>query len=185
MTFDEFIRDWKWERVNPFDAMDQDDQDYLVRRRANELRELALRRGFEPDLAIAARPYAGVTGFVRSLYRAAEFQHSVATRSPEEIVLKLPACVRLNGELMAIIPSENGINKYAIRVEQEDGVFRQLTEDEEKAFAIASGTSAERASAAKRVAIPESGLHIVLLPEPWRAGDLAIVMWQLEQAHDS
>jgi hypothetical protein len=184
MTFDEFIHDWKSARITAPERVDQDDQEYLVQRRANELHELALRRGFQSDLAIAARAYDGIAGFVRSMYRSVELQRSFVKYVPEEIVLKLPACVRLNGEMMAIVPAENGINKYAIRIEIEDGVFRQLTEDEEKAFAIAPGTRAERVNAAKRVAIPASGLRFALLPEPWRAGDLAIVVWQLERDED-
>jgi hypothetical protein len=185
MTFEEFIRDWKSARIGTLESMEAEDQDYLVRRRANELRELASRRGFHLDLVGAAQPFKGVSGLVRHMYLETELERAFASADPNEIVLHLPACVRLHGEMMAIIPGDEGINKYSIRVEREDGALRRLTPDEEIALAIVPAARAERERAAKQVIVPESGLRLVLLPEPWREGDLTIVMWQLRQAEDA
>ena len=100
---------------------------------------------------------------------------------PDDVFLKLPACVRLNGEFVAIIPTEDGVYKYTIHVERPDGMLRPLTNDEELAFAISPGTRRGRADAATRVDIPEAGLRIVLLHKPWLPGDLQIVLAQLER----
>ena len=100
---------------------------------------------------------------------------------PGETLFKLPACVHLNGEWIAIVPTEEGINKYSIRVEEQGGLLRSLTEDEELALAIAPGTDAERTAAAHRLRVPDGELRLVLFPEPWHRGDLEIVVTQLER----
>ena len=92
----------------------------------------------------------------------------------------LPACVRLNGEQVVILPTAEGIGKFALRVENEHGELRPLTRDEELALAVAPGTPAEQAAAIVRVGLPEGGLQLLLLPRPWREGDLASVLWQLQ-----
>jgi hypothetical protein len=99
----------------------------------------------------------------------------------DDIVLKLPACVCLDGEWMAIIPTDEGINKYSIRVEEQGGVLRALTQDEEIALAIAPASESERAAAAQRVRMPDEELRLILLPEPWQRGDLEVVLMQLER----
>jgi hypothetical protein len=100
---------------------------------------------------------------------------------PGETVFKLPACVHLHGEWVAIVPTEQGINKYSIRVEERGGLLRSLTKDEELALAIAPATSVERTAAADRLRIPDGELRLVLFPEPWHRGDLEIVVMQLER----
>jgi hypothetical protein len=93
----------------------------------------------------------------------------------------LPACVRLNGEQVIILPTAQGIGKFALRIENEEGELRALTRDEELVLAVAPGTPAEQTAAIGRVGLPEGGLQLVLLPQPWQAGDLASVLWQLQQ----
>jgi hypothetical protein len=100
---------------------------------------------------------------------------------PDEIVLKLPACVRLDGEYVAIVPSEDAINKYRIRIENDDGLLRPLTNDEELAFGLAPASGAARTAATYRVRIPEGGVRLALVPEPWQDRDLEIVVAQLER----
>jgi hypothetical protein len=102
-------------------------------------------------------------------------------RGPE---FHLPACVRLNGEQVIILPTAEGIGKFAIRVENEQGELRALTRDEELALAVAPGTPAEQTAAIGRVGLPEGGLQLVLLPQPWQQGDLASVLWQLQQRNE-
>ena len=95
--------------------------------------------------------------------------------------VNLPACVRLDGEQMVILPTAQGIGKFALRVEDEHGELRVLTRDEELALAVAPGTRDERIAATSRVEVPDGGLQLVLLPQPWQQGDLEAVMWQLER----
>ena len=183
MTFEEFIRDWKVDRLTSLSSQTEpEDGDYMVERRANELRELADHYGFRFSLADAARPHAGVVGYVRHLRRELELRQSfITTALQDDVVLKLPACVRLGGEFVAILPTEEGVKKYSIRVEAKDGLHRPLTQDEEIALGIAPATHADRAAAAKRVAVPDLVLKLALFPEPWQASDLPVVMWQLKR----
>ena len=99
-------------------------------------------------------------------------------RDPE---LPLPACVRLNGEQVIILPTAEGIGKFALRIEDEQGELRVLTRDEELVLAVAPGTPAEQAAAIGRVDLPEGGLQVVLLPQPWQGDDLLSVLRQLKQ----
>jgi hypothetical protein len=101
-----------------------------------------------------------------------------AWRDPE---FPLPACVCLNGEQVIILPTAEGIGKFALRIEDERGELRALTRDEELALAVAPGTPAEQTAAIVRVGLPEGGLQLVLLPQPWQQGDLASVLWQLQR----
>ena len=79
-TFEEFIGDWMSERIVALAPdMDADDQDYMIRRRAEELRELCRQRGFQSALAEAARPHNGVANYVRHMYRITE----ESTRDPD------------------------------------------------------------------------------------------------------
>jgi hypothetical protein len=93
----------------------------------------------------------------------------------------LPACVRLNGEQVIILPTAEGIGKFALRIEDEQGELRALTRDEELVLAVTPGTPADQAAAIRRVDLPEGGLQVVLLPQSWQQGDLASVLWQLQQ----
>ena len=72
-TFEQFVRDWMSHRIVAlgFD-MEADDRDYMVRRRADELWELARQRGFQKELAEAAQPYGGVSNYVRQMYKDIE-----------------------------------------------------------------------------------------------------------------
>jgi hypothetical protein len=105
-------------------------------------------------------------------------QRERARHDPEFL---LPACVCLNGEQMIILPTAEGIGKFALRIENEHGELRVLTRDEQLALAVAPGTRVEQAAATGRVELPEGGLQLVLLPQPWQQGDLASVLWQLQQ----
>jgi hypothetical protein len=102
-------------------------------------------------------------------------------RAGRNAEVSLPACVRLDGEQMVILPTAQGIGKFALRVEDEHGELRVLTHDEELALAVAPGTRDERIAATTRVEVPNGGLQLVLLPQPWQQGDLESVMWQLER----
>jgi hypothetical protein len=79
-TFEQFVRDWMSHRIVAVGSdMDADDRDYMVRRRADELRELARQRDFEAELAEAAQPYGGVSNYVRQMYKDIE----ESRRSPD------------------------------------------------------------------------------------------------------
>ena len=99
-------------------------------------------------------------------------------RDPE---LPLPACVHVNGEQVIILPTAEGIGKFALRIENEHGELRELTRDEELVLAVTPGTPAEQAAAIGRVDLPEGGLQVVLLPQPWQRDDLLSVLRQLKQ----
>jgi hypothetical protein len=99
-----------------------------------------------------------------------------------DVVLDLPAVVLLKGEWVAIIPTHEGVNKYSIHVEEEDGQLRSLTPDEALALAVSPGTPAERTAAAERLRIPGRELRLVLLPQPWQRADLEVVLLQLKRS---
>ena len=72
-TFEQFVRDWMSHRIVALGPdMEADDRDYTVRRRADELWELARQRGFQSELAEAAQPYGGVSNYVRQMYKDIE-----------------------------------------------------------------------------------------------------------------
>ena len=108
--------------------------------------------------------------------RGARREH--VRRDPE---LPLPACVSLNGEQVIILPTAEGIGKFALRIENEQGELRVLTRDEELVLAVTPGTPAEQAAAIGRVDLPDGGLQVVLLPQPWQRDDLLSVLRQLKQ----
>ena len=107
--------------------------------------------------------------------RAARREH--VRRDPE---LPLPAYVRLNDEQVIILPTAEGIGKFALRIENEHGELRVLTRDEELVLAVTPGTPAEQAAAIGRVDLPDGGLQVVLLPQPWQGDDLLSVLRQLK-----
>ena len=85
-------------------------------------------------------------------------RHSQRKRVRRDPELILPASVRLNGEQVIILPTAEGIGKFALRVENEHGRLRALTKDEELVLAVTPGTRAEKDAAGGRVELPEGGI---------------------------
>ena len=89
-------------------------------------------------------------------------------------------CVRLGNEQVLVHLSESGLplRKYAMRIR--DG--KQLRKLTRLVLAAAPGTAAERAAAAARVQLPESGLPFVLQPRPFLDGEIELVIAQVERS---
>ena len=148
-------------------------------RRSKTPLDKLIHEGKARDLRTRVDEEETLTGRVRR--RAKSVRPATDTQTtPDDILLNLPACVYLDGEWMAIIPTEDGINKYSIRAEEPGGALRPLTKDEEVALAIAPASREERAEATKRLKLPGGELRLVLVPQPWHRGDLLTVARQLE-----
>ena len=69
--FDLFLRNWIAERIGELgDRTDPSDLEFMCKRRARELNELAKENAFRSNLSEITR--GDVVGFVRQLYRNAE-----------------------------------------------------------------------------------------------------------------
>jgi hypothetical protein len=72
-TFEEFLRNWiDQEIVALGPRIDPSDVEFIVKRRASELTEIARDRAWRAPLIEKARPYGDVVDYVRELYRSAE-----------------------------------------------------------------------------------------------------------------
>ena len=72
-NFDEFLRAWTEERIVPFGfGVDHGDRELMLKRRAEELLDLATKRGFGHELSNLAKQHGDLRGYVSSLYRLAE-----------------------------------------------------------------------------------------------------------------
>jgi len=71
-TFETFLRLWVAENIGSSgDRSDPREWDAMAKRRADELTKAATNKGFYGELVEAAKPYGGVTGFIRSKFEEA------------------------------------------------------------------------------------------------------------------
>jgi hypothetical protein len=72
--FETFLREWTDERIWANDGfLDDCDKEYMVKRRAIELIQVAKEKGFGDALMDTARPYGGVLEYVKRLLWEADF----------------------------------------------------------------------------------------------------------------
>jgi hypothetical protein len=72
--FQRFLQVWTDEKIGAlgFRGVDPGNRETMLRRRADELRDSARKRGFLGQLAAHAKQHGDVRGYVSALYRAAE-----------------------------------------------------------------------------------------------------------------
>jgi hypothetical protein len=72
--FETFLREWTDERIWANGGfLDDRDQEYMAKRRAVELIEVAKEKGFSDTLMDTVKPYGGVLGYVKHLLWQADF----------------------------------------------------------------------------------------------------------------
>lgn len=75
--FQRFLQVWEDERIVGLGTLDTDpgNRETMLKRRAEELRDIARKRGFLGQLSAHAKQHGDVRGYVSALYRAAENRH--------------------------------------------------------------------------------------------------------------
>jgi hypothetical protein len=181
----EGLREWLQDRLRDSSSSRLDGlrkkaaEELRAARRAKTPLDKLIHEGKARDLRERVQEEETLTGRVRR--RAKSVRPGTEPEAdPDDILLNLPACVHLDGEWMAIIPTEQGVIKYAIRAEEPGGALRPLTKDEEIALGIAPASRGVRAAAAKQLNLFGGELRLVLEPRLWQTGDLLIVARQLE-----
>jgi hypothetical protein len=73
-AFEALIRRWQAKKIGAFgdQSVDPSNVEEMINRRATELIAPAREKAFRAALQAAARPYGGVDGYVRDMYRRAE-----------------------------------------------------------------------------------------------------------------
>jgi hypothetical protein len=72
-NFDAFLREWTADRIGPLgDRCDPTDREFIVRRRASELKELARDAACLSALVEATRRYGGVIEYVEAMFKRAD-----------------------------------------------------------------------------------------------------------------
>jgi hypothetical protein len=68
-NYEEFLREWIAKRIWALgNILDENDQNYMAERRANELTQLATKHGFGDQLARTVQSHGNVLRYVELLY---------------------------------------------------------------------------------------------------------------------
>jgi hypothetical protein len=73
-TFDVFLKKWKAKNIVPLDSrsIDRGDREYIIKRLASELTQIAWERAWSSAFAEITHPYGDAVAYVRALVQRAE-----------------------------------------------------------------------------------------------------------------